>query len=1013
MTNKALVDLAAQISGLQEQVASLSQPSLGYSSLEDGAIAEYDLGGTQVAQYGKQFDGTHVAASLGGPPPPTPSAPTVTPVNGGLKVSWDGLWADALYAPMDFARVEVHVGQDPDFDAYAATYLRGTIESPRGGDVVVVPLPYVEHTVTLVARTMSGNASVASARVVGTPTKITELDLDFDPSSLAGSTIYWGDEPADPAEGDFWLQPPDNALTRWDGDSWEDVSDQGITEAIQAAAAAQGAADAASGQASAAQAAADLAAGQAAQALTEAQTAQSTADGKAVIYFQASAPTGLTAADLNDLWIDSDDSNKVYAWDGDSWEIAADQRIATAITTATNAQAAVATKVQTFFQATAPTDTGRSVGDLWFDTDDGNKAYRWDGTWQVVQDAGIATAVSTASDAASDAAQAQSTASAAQSTANAASTAVATKTTTFSQASAPPTTGRTNGDTWIDTDDGNKIYNWTGAWTARPLGAPAIGATARDLGAITTYFQASQPTGTLKVGDQWVDSDDANKAYRYNGSTWDVITDQNIATALANASAAQSAATSAQTAVATKITAYYQTSAPPTTGRTAGDMWVDTDDGNKIYRWSGSAWTATPFGASAISSVSPGSISAGSLASQVLLASGGRIATAASGARTVMDNTGFSAYNTAGTRTIYLSALDGSAIVTGAYRTAATGRRIEVIPFTPPGPEWEYGSPHAINFWYDEDPNIMLPSTMTASTYTTDSGDVTGTLAIYSGTRKDGSGGSSEVSLNPDRLWIVNTIGGPFNPGESNTIQMDWNGVEVTAVRVALTAGYGGVVLTAGNGGAVQVNGGNLNINTNFRLNTDRIEAQNTGVIFMNPSARVDINAELRVNTIRHYSGSDTTINATRWVWLGAGTTVVSPGVYSYTSGGAANMYITSSGSFCRSTSLEKSKVGIDRSWADSAPLDAIKRLAPATYFDRRNAENYAALAYGDGPDHDADYPRALLGLIAEDVEALGLDLLTTVDEDGKLAGIAYDRLAVALIPWLRDIEKRLAAAGL
>lgn len=52
--------------------------------------------------------------------------------------------------------------------------------------------------------------------------------------------------------------------------------------------------------------------------------------------------------------------------------------------------ATVDTKNRTFSQTTAPT-TGLTVGDLWFDTDDTNKAYRWNGTsWVATADTRIA-----------------------------------------------------------------------------------------------------------------------------------------------------------------------------------------------------------------------------------------------------------------------------------------------------------------------------------------------------------------------------------------------------------------------------------------------------------------------------------------------------------------------------------------------------------------------------------------------------------------------------------------------
>ena len=57
--------------------------------------------------------------------------------------------------------------------------------------------------------------------------------------------------------------------------------------------------------------------------------------------------------------------------------------------------------------------------------------------------------------------------------------------------------------------------------------------------------------------------------------------------------------------------------------------------------------------------------------------------------------------------------------------------------------------------------------------------------------------------------------------------------------------------------------------------------------------------------------------------------------------------------------------------------------------------------------------PRLYLGAIAEDVEALGVPGLTTYDADGTLNGVAYERMALALLPWLADLDHRLREAGL
>ena len=56
---------------------------------------------------------------------------------------------------------------------------------------------------------------------------------------------------------------------------------------------------------------------------------------------------------------------------------------------------AVVVPTSTYYQSTAPNAT--AIGDIWYDTSNGNKQYRWDGSnWVSVQDAAIATASSDA-----------------------------------------------------------------------------------------------------------------------------------------------------------------------------------------------------------------------------------------------------------------------------------------------------------------------------------------------------------------------------------------------------------------------------------------------------------------------------------------------------------------------------------------------------------------------------------------------------------------------------------------
>lgn len=101
-------------------------------------------------------------------------------------------------------------------------------------------------------------------------------------------------------------------------------------------------------------------------------------------------------------------------------------------------------------------------------------------------------------------------------------------------------------------------------------------------GKITTYYQNGQPSQGV-TGDLWIDTDDNNKLYRYNGSSWVSVRDAGIQSAL-------NAAANAQTIADGKIVTFAQNNAP--TASDVGDLWIDTNDNNKLYRWNGSGWIA-------------------------------------------------------------------------------------------------------------------------------------------------------------------------------------------------------------------------------------------------------------------------------------------------------------------------------------------------------------------------------------------------------------------------------------
>ena len=251
-------------------------------------------------------------------------------------------------------------------------------------------------------------------------------------------------------------------------------------------------------------------------------------DGGINTFYQSTAPTGV----IGDLWFNTT-TNKLSRWDGSDWITIEDAGITTAIQNAAAAANVADNKITTYYNDNAPTTDlidgdaldALDTGDLWFDTNDNNKLYRWSGTeWQSVQDGQIDT---------------------------------------------------------LSTSLGNAITNIT-----------SITSTLNGLedGGINTFYQDSEPTGT--IGDLWFNTT-TNKLTRYNGSTWNTIEDAGITTAISDAASAANVADN-------KITTYYNDE-PPTLdlidgdaldALDTGDLWFDTNDSNKLYRWSGTEWVS-------------------------------------------------------------------------------------------------------------------------------------------------------------------------------------------------------------------------------------------------------------------------------------------------------------------------------------------------------------------------------------------------------------------------------------
>lgn len=269
---------------------------------------------------------------------------------------------------------------------------------------------------------------------------------------------------------------------------------------------------------------------------------------------------------------------------GDKLAQQVNDQITGAASAAQQAQTTADGKNKIYYQNTQPGLTGNKKGDTWFDTANGYKAYVWDGTkWSAspfgssaLSDAvnsSITTAGSNASTALANAAAAKTAA---------------------DQAAKDAQTAQSNANA---------------AKTAADQAAKDLEAAEKNLAAVTGRVDATEEEIAAAQEAVTTAQNKANAAAQAAASAQSTAdtAKQNAAAAQTKADSAYSladqakkAAATAQTSADGKNTVFYQATQPSTTGRKIGDTWFDTDDGNRIYRWDGSKWTAAPFGTNAI-----------------------------------------------------------------------------------------------------------------------------------------------------------------------------------------------------------------------------------------------------------------------------------------------------------------------------------------------------------------------------------------------------------------------------
>lgn len=133
-----------------------------------------------------------------------------------------------------------------------------------------------------------------------------------------------------------------------------------------------------------------------------------------------------------------------------------------------------------------------------------------------------------------------------------------------------------------------------------------------------------------------------------------------------------------------------------------------------------------------------------------------------------------------------------------------------------------------------------------------------------------------------------------------------------------------------------------------------------------------------------------------------AGDWVRIPSAYAHTTSASPNMFVAADGTLYQTTSAARYKAEIERSYSTDYG-EKLLNVPIATWYDKAEMKRYAS--------GESDIvPIRYFGMIAEDLDDAGLDMLVRKSPDGELSGINYDRIALALIPVIKNLKERIEA---
>ena len=451
-------------------------------------------------------------------------------------------------------------------------------------------------------------------------------------------------------------------------------------------------------------------------------------------------------------------------------------------------------------------------------------------------------------------------------------------------------------------------------------------------GKTKAFYQTTAPTVGVSEGDIWFDTDDGNKQYYYNGTAWVSVQDTAIAAATSAAAAATAAsAAAAAAAVAAQTTAdgknkiYRQTTMPTTGPFSEGDLWFDTDDDNRFYRYTSGAFSAFSLGNNAIASLSATKLTAGTIDASVITVSN--------------INAGNISTGTLAADRILAASITGAKIaantITAANITAGTITATEIATGTITAAKIATGT--------------ITATQIAAGTITTDklvAGTLTGFLVQT-------SSGSNSVSLD----------------GSNNSLTFKTSGTNVGHIVPLSSFGvlthYGATADPSG-GTFPQMFVGSTN-SSMFASSTIGVSASTSiGVNLTATTGGINLNSQT------NYSGIAT----------GSGTDVVC---------------VTTGSRLALKSSSERFKKNIQYILTDGW-LDKVLSMQPITY------QTNDDFVVGDEPNETQ------IGFLAEDIYDIGggLEKAVVLDPLGDPFSLSYDRLTVFLTLAIKELKAEI-----